>query len=222
MRTPLCLFAFTCFALTTALGQQWNRTLVGTIPFSEVPTNVFITDLSLGDSIFYWENSNRVVVPTNVVAAALKAPESRPAQDDPEGHWGPIIAGWQLSLRLSTNTFAPGQPVSGTVLLRNVTDKEMQYYYVATEREAFPVTWVNEDTKATNRIVAPPPLGLISPHHLKFHPRSQRRFEVQLERPPGASGKFLVSVGTEVDEQGKDIEVSCGGVPVTLLSTAAK
>ena len=218
----LSFLAITLTALTTAIGQQWTHTLVGTMPFSEVPTNVFLTDRSLGDTLFLLDASGRVVVPTNAVAAALKAPESRSAENDPEGHWGPIVAGWQLSLRLSTNTFAPGQPLSGTVLLRNVTDNEKEYYYVATEREAFPVTWVKEDIKATNRIVAPQPEGLISPHGFAFHPRSQRRFELQLAKPPGATGKFRVSVSTRVYEQGTDLEVSSGGVPVTLLSPAAK
>lgn len=222
MRTPPSFLAVTLIALTTAIGQEWTHTLVGTMPFSEVPTNVFLTDRSLGDTMFLLDSSGRVVVPTNAVAAALKAPESRPAQDDPEGHWGPIVAGWQISLRLSTNTYTPGQPVYGTVLLRNVTDKEVEYIYTGTPHEAFDTSWVNEDTKATNRIVPPPPEGLMSSHGVELHPRSQRRLEVQLEGPPKESGRFLVSASTKVYEQGKDIEVSSGGVPVTLLGPAVK
>src|ERR1035438_8320956 len=57
--------------------------------------------------------------------AAKGRPESRPAELDPEGHWGTVTAGVQLSIRLSKNFFALGQPIEATVTLRNVTTNSM-------------------------------------------------------------------------------------------------
>jgi len=52
---------------------------------------------------------------------AKNLPESRPAELDPEGNWGPLASGLQLGIRLSTNTFVSGQPIRATVILRNTS-----------------------------------------------------------------------------------------------------
>jgi hypothetical protein len=52
-------------------------------------------------------------------------PECRPAEADPEGHWGAPTAGLQLSIRFQTNVFASGQPIAIRVVLRNVTTNSM-------------------------------------------------------------------------------------------------
>src|SRR5208283_3792745 len=54
-----------------------------------------------------------------VAESAKRRPEGRPAELDPEGHWGKIAAGLQLGLRFSTNTFLIGEAVDATVIVRN-------------------------------------------------------------------------------------------------------
>lgn len=53
--------------------------------------------------------------------AAKMLPECRPAELDPQGHWGEISAGLQLSARFPTNVFTTGQPITLSVILRNTT-----------------------------------------------------------------------------------------------------
>ena len=52
-------------------------------------------------------------------------PKCRPAEDDPEGHWGAPSEGYQLSIRLEKETFTNGEPITASVLLRNVSDRPL-------------------------------------------------------------------------------------------------
>lgn len=82
---------------------------------------------------------------------AIRSGECKPADQDPEGHWGKVVNGFQLSIRSATNAFVRGHPATVTVLLRNSTTNALQSlggYYVATvfltdgaghERQATPL-----------------------------------------------------------------------------------
>jgi hypothetical protein len=59
---------------------------------------------------------------------AKQAKDSRPAKDDPDGNWGPIAEGFQLSIRLQKNRFSNGEPIVAAILLRNVSDKALTYF----------------------------------------------------------------------------------------------
>lgn len=52
---------------------------------------------------------------------AIQAGECLPAELDPQGHWGEIVGGFQLSIRSATNVFIVGKPVPITVILRNTS-----------------------------------------------------------------------------------------------------
>jgi hypothetical protein len=221
MRTILVFLVISTIshAHMPVLAQEWTRTVVGAVPVSQIPTNVFLTDKGLGDTIFVTGTNGSRLVPRKALEAALKSPESRPAAEYPEGHWGPVVKGWQLSLRLSTNAVSPGQPLYGTMLLRNVTEKEMTYTLVGLEQEAFAVIWLREDNTLVSRVAPPLPEGLISPHHLRFQPRTQRQFSIRIDSgmPEKARGKLLVSVSTRVYGPGKPKEVSSGSAAIIVF-----
>lgn len=69
------------------------------------------------------------------IERAKHAKESRPAEDDPEGHWGAISEGFQLSIRFEKETFTNGEPVIVSVLLRNVSDRPLTYWVSTLGRE---------------------------------------------------------------------------------------
>jgi hypothetical protein len=56
-------------------------------------------------------------------------PESRPADQDPDGHWGAPTEGFQLSVRFPTNTFLLGDPIVAYAYLRNVTNSYREYFF---------------------------------------------------------------------------------------------
>ena len=58
---------------------------------------------------------------------AAKLPESHPAEQDPEGHWGEATNGLQISLRFEKQTFTNGEPVNAVMFMRNVTNQPVAY-----------------------------------------------------------------------------------------------
>jgi hypothetical protein len=83
---------------------------------------IFVTDnISTDFNIF--------VPTTNQAWDASSLKESRPAKDDPEGHWGEVWEGFQLSLRLDKETYTNGEPINADVLLRNVSEKPVKFFF---------------------------------------------------------------------------------------------
>ena len=63
-----------------------------------------------------------------ILAAAKKAREALSAKDFPEGNWGGVEHGLQLSLRLARPDFTNGEPIFATLLLRNTTTSNMNSF----------------------------------------------------------------------------------------------
>ena len=47
-------------------------------------------------------------------------PEQLPASLDANGHWGPVVNGWQLSVRFPQGEYLTNEPVVAMIMLRNV------------------------------------------------------------------------------------------------------
>ena len=61
------------------------------------------------------------------IESAKHAKDCRPAEQDPEGHWGQPTEGFQLSIRLQKESFTNGEPVTACVILRNVSGRLFRY-----------------------------------------------------------------------------------------------
>ncbi len=71
---------------------------------------------------------SKPLVPTEQQVERCKlAPECRPAERDPEGHWGTPVEGFRLSLRFEKATYSAGEPVIARVVLRNTVDRPLPY-----------------------------------------------------------------------------------------------
>jgi hypothetical protein len=75
--------------------------------------------------------NNMYVMRPEDLAAARQQPECRPAADFPEGNWGPVESGYQLSLRLNKPAYTNGEPIFATLLMRNVTNAAVYLHYGA-------------------------------------------------------------------------------------------
>jgi len=75
------------------------------------------------------------VFSTEQIEKAKHAKESRPAEDDPEGHWGTASEGFRLSIRFEKATFTNGEPIFASILLRNVSDRPLTYWVSTLGRE---------------------------------------------------------------------------------------
>jgi len=74
-------------------------------------------------------NFNEFIPTVDQIEGAKHARESRPAEKDPEGNWGVVEEGFQLSIRLEKKRFTNGEPIQASIFLRNVSDKQLTYYF---------------------------------------------------------------------------------------------
>lgn len=90
-----------------------------------IPSNLFLTD---NGRIFRYRPSGERVVNIKTIQEAQKSIESRPADQDPEDHWGQSTNGFQLALRFEKAVFTNGESVVATTLMRNVTKQPQTYF----------------------------------------------------------------------------------------------
>ena len=64
-----------------------------------------------------------------LVKEAKTTMESLPAEKFPEGNWGQITNGCQLSLRFTQNTYKQGNSITAILLLRNLTNQMTYLMY---------------------------------------------------------------------------------------------
>lgn len=150
------------------------------------------------------------------VAAASKLPESRSAEFDPEGHWGRVVSGFQLSLRFSTNTFTAGQTIEATVLLRNVTTNTL---IVLGPHPAFIEFKVVDER---NNVVQPVSrlVSVSGPVRLALPSHRQLAYQLQLNQMFNLGpGKYAVCAERRVDnELGETIgQVLSARAAITIL-----
>ena len=143
------------------------------------PTNLFLTD---ENKLFCYMGRERLI-PVNRIVEAQKAKECRPADQDPEGHWGSPMHGCQLSLRLEKLTYTNGEPVMLTMLFRNVSGKPLTYLRQIIMEEPSPIyvsVWKGEkrlSLKADDRITV-----AHSAINVTLQPRTQHRYRLQLDK----------------------------------------
>ncbi|MDR3560924.1 MAG: hypothetical protein P4N59_05730 [Negativicutes bacterium] len=81
--------------------------------------------------------SNKYVSESNAkgLNSAMASGELRPAEFDPDGHWGAAVYGVQLSIRSKTNVFLSGDPIPVSVIIRNTTTNSRSVYDTSTGGE---------------------------------------------------------------------------------------
>ena len=61
------------------------------------------------------------------IEEAKRSKESQSAEQDPDGHWGEITNGLQMSLRFEKGEYRVGEPLTAVVLLRNVENVQLKF-----------------------------------------------------------------------------------------------
>ena len=102
------------------------QVIAGVPSTNTIPTNLFLTD---NGSLFWYKNSTgERVVHIKDIETATNSPESRPADQDPEGHWGQATNGFQISLRFEKGLFTNGESIVAITLMRNITSQPQNYF----------------------------------------------------------------------------------------------
>src|SRR3954471_23859078 len=94
-------------ALTVQLGKAQTT--------NTIPPNLYLTD---DGKVFSFKSGQRMIR-VRSIEEAKRLKESQSAEQDPDGHWGEITNGLQLSLRFEKGEYQVGEPLTAVVLLRN-------------------------------------------------------------------------------------------------------
>jgi hypothetical protein len=124
MRSLILKFNFKTFAYFFLILMSGAVNGVGMQTTNSIPASLFLTD----DGNVFWYKPGQRLVDVQKIEEAKKSPESRPADQDSEGHWGSPANGLQLSLRLEKQSFTNNEPVKIIMLMRNVTNQPVAYF----------------------------------------------------------------------------------------------
>ena len=142
---------------------------------SENTNEVFVT---------YRKTQNSFPVTKAQLDAAKNAKESLPASADPEGHWGSVVEGFQLSARLEKKSFKPDEQIKVTVLLRNTTNHVIGYSAFFGSGVDLPICdFVVTRTGQTNNLKKQnleTEIATGGARWFNLHPQTQRKYEATL------------------------------------------
>jgi hypothetical protein len=161
---------------------------------NSIPTNIFLTD---ENRLFSYKNGKRLI-DAKRVKDAEKAKESRPADQDPEGHWGKVVDGFQLSLRFERQEFSNGEPIIVSILMRNVSDKRLTYIRETVNGRPSPIyvaVWKEQEKLKleTDDNLVP----RASATKVDLYPRTQHRYRLRLDKFYDLSKPGVYSVQAE-------------------------
>jgi hypothetical protein len=175
---------------------------------------------------------NNTNISPAMIARAKLAPESRPATEDSEGHWGPPTEGFQLSIRLPKSAFSNGEPITARILLRNISSNACTYV-VRLPKDPQHTIFLSSGGKRLKRRDEPKPgagfrerinaLESGSEGINVLPPGTQREFSADLTNvfDLNQPGEYLVSTKRWVTKLGKPdlTEISSGTATFRLTGT---
>ncbi len=171
------------------------------INLSATTNVVFITD----ERLTHYEETIQFTPAQMEHARGSK--ESRPSEADPEGNWGEVTEGFQLSIRLEKEVFTNGEPVNATVILRNVSGRPLKYEVMYGADDGIKLNLLKGESRVA---VTNNPTGTNFLDRL----RTIRSGSMGIyTSPPGTQRKFTKRI-----DQGFDL-TSTGGYVVTAKRT---
>src|SRR5207247_4417721 len=84
----------------------------------------FVTE----DDIVMTNEKGETILDPKKLEVARMSKFSRPPGEDPQGNWGVVSEGFQMSVRFDKESFVVGEPIVATVVIRNVSDRPLWYW----------------------------------------------------------------------------------------------
>ena len=189
--------------------------LLASALFIRTPTGAAQTFRTYGAQLITDTNVQEVVSPGG--------PESRPADQDPEGHWGSPTEGFQLSVRFPTNTFRVGDPIVAYAYLRNLTNSYREYILGWGDKASPACDVVITDARGQelpskrlfNNLI-------VSARTSRVQPLMQHRYWVRLDnivdlRHPGEYTARTTAAVVSMDGKGR-IDISSGPAVIRIIA----
>lgn len=196
------------------INIQWPGIVLTALLFARTAfaaeTNVYFLPV---DRRAYFGEKAKARAYAEQLEAAKNSPESRPAELDPEGHWGAIVSGFQLGIRLSTNTFAVGELIKATVIVRNTTTNSLKLFAPQADLIQLVIT-----TNSETPLPQPPrKLMLSGPVALGIPERRQIRYSLDVNKTFN-----LTAAGPHHIMAKRLVQAEVGGTNVELSSAVAE
>lgn len=112
---------------------------------------------------------------------AKRVKECFPASEFPEGNWGAIAEGLQLSLRFETNEFISGSPIPAIIIIRNVTNSIQTYHAFKLLGRTSPVSVVVTDINGTNLSLKSENLTVVASRNIRLFPGTEQKFSERID-----------------------------------------
>jgi hypothetical protein len=137
------------------------------------------------------------LVDSNSLAKAIDSGESKPEGKDQQGNWGSVSEGFRLSLRFTTTESKRGQPITATVLVRNVSQQDLEFDRLMTDWD-FQFR-VSDNFGHLLKDVNPAEPGFLGHKTFPLYPRTQRKYIIRLDPHfVFEKGEYSISVKTRV------------------------
>jgi hypothetical protein len=156
-----------------------------------------------------------------LLAEAKTNRESLPAQDFPEGNWGAIMNGSQLSLRFDKQAYTNGEPITAILLIRNTTNQLIQYPNSDYPNEDGPFLLLATTDTGESMPSKEVQSGPISAGGSAFlAPYTQRKYAERLNnRYNLTNGMYLIHALVKTETVGGVAEIKSAAVPIKIESS---
>ena len=143
-----------------------------------IDTNiVFVTD----DGFLISQNRyGAIKMNPKKIEEARHLKECLPTSEFPEGNWGVAKSGFQLSLRFDKQAFGAGEPITATILVRNITNETLVYNISSVIGQSSPIALVVADKSGKQAALKSDDIILINSHSQSLFPQTQRKYREEI------------------------------------------
>lgn len=165
-------------------------------------------------------------VPAQSVTLSNRPEESLPASQDPEGNWGKASEGLQLSIRFEKDSFKSGEPIVGSVLVRNTSDKSLWYfdfYGAGADSVVCEFIVLDVEKQVVSRSQTNRWLNVKDGRNMRIevHAGTQRKYPIGIDQrfKMNTPGKYFIQAKKRVPKAGGDgfADITSGEAVITIL-----
>jgi hypothetical protein len=156
---------------------------------------------------------------SQLLLEAKNTKESLPVNQFPEGNWGLVQDGFQLSLRFDRPKYTNDEPVVAIILIRNVTSNVITYMFSSVAGKDGPVRFeLFSDSKKPIPTNSSDVILVVSAFHSDVFPGTQIKYLERLDKEFNlTNGTYFVQAQLKVACP-SCVDVESAMVPITITS----
>jgi hypothetical protein len=172
----------------------------------------------IDDGMLVTQNSKgQIKFDQSKVETAKQLGECLPVSEFPEGNWGAISGGFQVSLRFETNKFTAGSSILASVIVRNVTNAVLTYRSVGILGRTSPISIVLTDASGASLPPKPTDITVVSLRDVKLFPGTEQKFHERIDNLYNLPTNCLMNACAQLQAgTGNTVQVQSAMVPIII------